>query len=209
MSASAQSSAWGRIPTHLPSVRPATRWRTRIVPRRTWTCARVPYGRHVGGLRQQLQPPGTCAEGCSGRRARARPGHLQRVRGDHPRVPFQHLLGRAGSDAGVVVSGEYIEAGAQCRAGRPHGNGPQLALLRSGDAGAAAITGARRRAGSSRPGTTFSEHSRLWWNSRPQWFPGHHAHYCPQIHWVATEEAVPMLREVSMRLGSTSMRSII
>lgn len=164
--------------------------------------------RHVGGLRLQLEPPVSVS--------------LKAVLGAERAISFDISNACAGMMTGVfilndlirlgrircgmVVSGEYIsELGRNAAQEVRTVMSDQLASLTLGDAGAAAIL---ERAPEGAPGievagfTTLSEHSRLCVAFPAKIGPGATMHTnAREIHRVATEDAVPMLREVLDQAG--------
>jgi 3-oxoacyl-[acyl-carrier-protein] synthase III len=164
--------------------------------------------RHVGGLRVQLEPPMSVS--------------LKEALGAQHAISFDISNACAGMMTGVfilndlirqgrirrgmVVSGEYIsELGRNAAQEVRTVMSDQLASLTLGDAGAAAIL---ERAPEGAPGievagfTTLSEHSRLCVAFPATVGPGVTMHTdAREIHRVAMEDAVPMLREVLDRAG--------
>ncbi len=164
--------------------------------------------RHVGGLRVQLEPPVSVA--------------LKEELGARGAVSFDISNACAGMMTGVfllndyirqgrirrgmVVSGEYIsELSESARQEVRDVMSDQLPSLTLGDAGAAAIL---ERAPEGDGGieiagfTTLSEHSRLCVAFPSKVGPGVTMHTKGrEIHQAATEDAVPMLREVLDQAG--------
>jgi 3-oxoacyl-[acyl-carrier-protein] synthase-3 len=164
--------------------------------------------RHVGGLRVQLEPPVSVSlkEALGARRAisfdisNACAGMMTGV------FILNDLIRQGRIGRGMVVSGEYIsELGRNAAQEVRTVMDDQLASLTLGDAGAAAIL---ERAPEGAPGievagfTTLSEHSRLCVAFPAKIGPGVTMHTkAREIHKAATEDAVPMLREVLDRAG--------
>ena len=164
--------------------------------------------RHVGGLRVQLEPPVSVSlkEALGARRAisfdisNACAGMMTGV------FILNDLIRQGRIRRGMVVSGEYIsELGRNAAQEVRTVMSDQLASLTLGDAGAAAIL---ERAPEGAPGievagfTTLSEHSRLCVAFPAKIGPGVTMHTnAREIHRVATEDAVPMLREVLDQAG--------
>jgi 3-oxoacyl-[acyl-carrier-protein] synthase III len=164
--------------------------------------------RHVGGLRVQLEPPVSVAlkEALGARRAisfdisNACAGMMTGV------FLLNDLIRQGRIRRGMVVSGEYIsELGRSAAQEVRDVMSDQLASLTLGDAGAAAVV---ERAPAGAAGievagfTTLSEHSRLCVAFPSKIGPGSTMHTnAREIHRVATEDAVPMLREVLDQAG--------
>ena len=164
--------------------------------------------RHVGGLRVQLEPPVSVSlkEALGAERAisfdisNACAGMMTGV------FILNDLIRQGRIRRGMVVSGEYIsELGRNAAQEVRTVMDDQLASLTLGDAGAAAIV---ERAPEGAPGievagfTTLSEHSRLCVAFPAKIGPGVTMHTkAREIHKAATEDAVPMLREVLDRAG--------
>ncbi|MGA8927848.1 MAG: 3-oxoacyl-[acyl-carrier-protein] synthase III C-terminal domain-containing protein [Solirubrobacterales bacterium] len=164
--------------------------------------------RHVGGLRVQLEPPVNVSlkEALGAERAisfdisNACAGMMTGV------FILNDLIRQGRIRRGLVVSGEYIsELGRNAAQEVRTVMDDQLASLTLGDAGAAAIL---ERAPEGAPGievagfTTLSEHSRLCVAFPAKIGPGVTMHTkAREIHKAATEDAVPMLREVLDRAG--------
>jgi 3-oxoacyl-[acyl-carrier-protein] synthase III len=164
--------------------------------------------RHVGGLRVQLEPPVNVSlkEALGAERAisfdisNACAGMMTGV------FILNDLIRQGRIRRGMVVSGEYIsELGRNAAQEVRTVMDDQLASLTLGDAGAAAIL---ERAPEGAPGievagfTTLSEHSRLCVAFPAKIGPGVTMHTkAREIHKAATEDAVPMLREVLDRAG--------
>ena len=164
--------------------------------------------RHVGGLRLQLEPPVSVSlkEALGAQRAisfdisNACAGMMTGV------FILNDLIRQGRIRRGMVVSGEYIsELGRNAAQEIRTVMDDQLASLTLGDAGAAAIL---ERAPEGAPGievagfTTLSEHSRLCVAFPAKIGPGVTMHTkAREIHQAATEDAVPMLREVLDQAG--------
>jgi 3-oxoacyl-[acyl-carrier-protein] synthase-3 len=164
--------------------------------------------RHVGGLRVQLEPPVSVAlkEALGARRAisfdisNACAGMMTGV------FIINDAIRQGRIRRGMVVSGEYIsELGRSAARDVRDVMSDQLPSLTLGDAGAAAVL---ERAPAGAPGievagfTTLSEHSRLCVAFPATSGPGVTMHTDARgIHRVATENAVPMLREVLDQAG--------
>ena len=164
--------------------------------------------RHVGGLRVQLEPPVSVSlkAALGARRAisfdisNACAGMMTGV------FILNDLIRQGRIRRGMVVSGEYIsELGRNAAQEVRTVMSDQLASLTLGDAGAAAIL---ERAPEGAPGievagfTTLSEHSRLCVAFPAKIGPGVTMHTdAREIHKVATEDAVPMLREALDQAG--------
>jgi 3-oxoacyl-[acyl-carrier-protein] synthase-3 len=164
--------------------------------------------RHVGGLRVQLEPPVSMSlkEALGARRAisfdisNACAGMMTGV------FILNDLVRQGRIRRGMVVSGEYIsELGRNAAQEVRTVMSDQLASLTLGDAGAAAIV---ERAPEGAAGievagfTTLSEHSRLCVAFPAKMGPGVTMHTDARgIHRAATEDAVPMLREVLDQAG--------
>ena len=164
--------------------------------------------RHVGGLRVQLEPPvsGLLKAALGAERAigldisNACAGMMTGV------FILNDLVRQGRIGRGMVVSGEYIsELGRNAAQEVRTVMDDQLPSLTLGDAGAAAIV---ERAPEGAAGievagfTTLSEHSRLCVAFPSKIGPGVTMHTkAREIHKVATEDAVPMLREVLDQAG--------
>jgi 3-oxoacyl-[acyl-carrier-protein] synthase III len=164
--------------------------------------------RHVGGTRVQLEPPVSVAlkEALGARRAvsfdlsNACAGMMTGV------FILNDQIRQGRIRRGMVVSGEYIsELGRNAAQEVRDVMSDQLASLTLGDAGAAAVL---ERAPAGAEGievagfTTLSEHSRLCVAFPATIGPGVSMHTnAREIHRVATEDAVPMLREVLDQAG--------
>ena len=164
--------------------------------------------RHVGGLRVQLEPPvsGMLKAALGAERAigldisNACAGMMTGV------FILNDLVRQGRIRRGMVVSGEYIsELGRNAAQEVRTVMDDQLPSLTLGDAGAAAIL---ERAPEGAAGievagfTTLSEHSRLCVAFPAKIGPGVTMHtQAREIHRVATEDAVPMLREVLDQAG--------
>src|SRR5271166_4678288 len=160
--------------------------------------------RHVGGLRLQLEPPLKAALGAE--RAlgldisNACAGMMTGV------FILNDLIRQGRIRRGMVVSGEYIsELGRNAAQEVRTVMDDQLASLTLGDAGAAAIL---ERAPEGAAGievagfTTLSEHSRLCVAFPATVGPGVTMHtQAREIHRVAIENSLPMLREVLDQAG--------
>ncbi|MGO8940001.1 MAG: 3-oxoacyl-ACP synthase III family protein [Mycobacterium sp.] len=164
--------------------------------------------RHVGGLRVQLEPPVNVSLKAALGAERAISLDISNAcAGMLTGVFILNDLVRQGRiRRGMVVSGEYIsELGHNAAQEIRTVMDDQLAGLTLGDAGAAAIV---ERAPEGAAGievagfTTLSEHSRLCVAFPATIGPGVTMHTnAREIHRVATEEAVPMLREVLDQAG--------
>ena len=164
--------------------------------------------RHVGGLRLQLEPPLNVAlKAALGAEHALGLDISNACAGMMTGVFLLNDLIRQGRiRRGMVVSGEYIsELGRNAAQVIRTVMDDELASLTLGDAGAAAIL---ERAPQGAPGievagfTTLSEHSRLCVAFPSPVGPGVMMHTDARgIHRVATEEAVPMLREVLDEAG--------
>ena len=164
--------------------------------------------RHVGGMRMQLEPPVSVAlkEALGARRAiafdisNACAGMLTGV------FILNDQIRQGRIRRGMVVSGEYIsELGRNAAQEVRDVMSDQLASLTLGDAGAAAVL---ERAPAGAPGievagfTTLSEHSRLCVAFPAKIGPGVTMHTnAREIHRVAIENSLPMLREVLDQAG--------
>jgi 3-oxoacyl-[acyl-carrier-protein] synthase III len=164
--------------------------------------------RHVGGLRVQIEPPVSVSlkEALGAQRAisfdisNACAGMMTGV------FILNDLVRQGRIRRGMVVSGEYIsELGRNAAQEVRTVMSDQLASLTLGDAGAAAIV---ERAPEGAAGievagfTTLSEHSRLCVAFPAKMGPGVTMHTDARgIHRAATEDAVPMLREVLDQAG--------
>ena len=164
--------------------------------------------RHVGGMRMQIEPPVSVSlkEALGARRAistdisNACAGMLTGV------FILNDLVRQGRIRRGMVVSGEYIsELGRNAAQEVRDVLSDQLPSLTLGDAGAAAIL---ERAPEGAPGievagfTTLSEHSRLCVAFPATIGPGVTMHTkAREIHRAATEEAVPLLREMLDQAG--------
>ena len=159
--------------------------------------------RHVGGLRVQLEPPLNVALKAALGAERALGLDISNACAGMMTGVFilNDLIRQGRIRRGMVVSGEYIsELGRNAAQEVRTVMDDQLASLTLGDAGAAAIL---ERAPEGAAGievagfTTLSEHSRLCVAFPATIGPGVTMHtQAREIHRVATEEAVPMLREV-------------
>ena len=164
--------------------------------------------RHVGGLRLQIEPPVSVSlkEALGAGRAtsfdisNACAGMMTGV------FILNDLVRQGRIRRGMVVSGEYIsELGRNAAQEVRTVMDDQLASLTLGDAGAAVIV---ERAPDGAGGievagfTTLSEHSRLCVAFPAKIGPGVTMHTnAREIHRVATEGAVPMLRKVLNEAG--------
>jgi 3-oxoacyl-[acyl-carrier-protein] synthase-3 len=164
--------------------------------------------RHVGGLRLQLEPPLNVSLKAALGAERALGLDISNACAGMMTGVFilNDLIRQGRIRRGMVVSGEYIsELGRNAAQEVRTVMDDQLASLTLGDAGAAAIL---ERAPQGAPGievagfTTLSEHSRLCVAFPATIGPGVTMHTnAREIHRVATEEAVPMLREVLDQAG--------
>ena len=164
--------------------------------------------RHVGGMRVQIEPPVSVSlkEALGARRAistdisNACAGMMTGV------FILNDLVRQGRIRRGMVVSGEYIsELGRNAAQEVRDVLSDQLPSLTLGDAGAAAIL---ERAPEGAPGievagfTTLSRHSRLCVAFPATIGPGVTMHTkAREIHRAATDEAVPMLREILDQAG--------
>ncbi len=164
--------------------------------------------RHVGGMRLQIEPPVSVSlkEALGARRAistdisNACAGMMTGV------FILNDLVRQGRIRRGMVVSGEYIsELGRNAAQEVRDVLSDQLPSLTLGDAGAAAIL---ERAPEGAPGievagfTTLSRHSRLCVAFPATIGPGVTMHTkAREIHQAATDEAVPMLREILDQAG--------
>jgi 3-oxoacyl-[acyl-carrier-protein] synthase III len=164
--------------------------------------------RHVGGLRIQIEPPVSVSlkEALGARRAistdisNACAGMLTGV------FILNDLVRQGRIRRGMVVSGEYIsELGRNAAREVRDVLSDQLPSLTLGDAGAAAIL---ERAPEGAAGievagfTTLSKHSRLCVAFPATIGPGATMHTkAREIHQAATDEAVPLLREILGQAG--------
>ncbi len=164
--------------------------------------------RHVGGLRLQLEPPVSVSLKAALGAERALGLDISNAcAGMMTGVFILNDLVRQGRiRRGMVVSGEYIsELGRNAAQEVRTVMDDQLASLTLGDAGAAAIL---ERAPEGAAGievagfTTLAEHSRLCVAFPATIGPGVTMHTnAREIHRAATEEAVPMLREMLDQAG--------
>jgi 3-oxoacyl-[acyl-carrier-protein] synthase-3 len=164
--------------------------------------------RHVGGLRVQLEPPVSVSlKAALGARRAISFDISNACAGMMTGVFILNDLVRQGRiRRGMVVSGEYIsELGRNAAQEVRTVMSDQLASLTLGDAGAAAIL---ERAPEGAVGievagfTTLSEYSRLCVAFPAKIGPGVTMHTdAREIHRAATEDAVPMLREVLDQAG--------
>jgi 3-oxoacyl-[acyl-carrier-protein] synthase III len=164
--------------------------------------------RHVGGMRLQIEPPVSVAlkEALGARRAvstdisNACAGMLTGV------FILTDLVRQGRIRRGMVVSGEYIsELGRNAAQEVRDVLSDQLPSLTLGDAGAAAII---ERAPDGAAGievagfTTVAGHSRLCVAFPARIGPGVTMHtQAREIHQAATEEALPLLREILDQAG--------
>ena len=164
--------------------------------------------RHVGGMRVQIEPPVSVSlkEGLGARHAistdisNACAGMLTGV------FILDDLVRQGRIQRGMVVSGEYIsELGRNAAQEVRDVLSDQLPSLTLGDAGAAAIV---ERAPDGAPGievagfTTVAAHSRLCVAFPATIGPGVTMHTkAREIHQAATEEALPLLREMLDQAG--------
>jgi 3-oxoacyl-[acyl-carrier-protein] synthase-3 len=166
--------------------------------------------RHVGGLRVQLEPPVNVSLKAALGAERAIGLDISNACAGMMTGVFilNDLIRQGRIRRGMVVSGEYIsELGRNAAQEIRNVMDDQLASLTLGDAGAAAIL---ERAPEGAAGievagfTTLSEHSRLCVAFPATVGPGVTMHTdAREIHRVATEDAVPMLREVLDQAGLT------
>jgi 3-oxoacyl-[acyl-carrier-protein] synthase-3 len=164
--------------------------------------------RHVGGLRVQLEPPLNVALKAALGAERALGLDISNACAGMMTGVFilNDLIRQGRIRRGMVVSGEYIsELGRNAAQEIRTVMDDQLASLTLGDAGAAAIL---ERAPEGAAGievagfTTLSEHSRLCVAFPATIGPGVTMHTdAREIHRVATEDAVPLLREVLDQAG--------
>ena len=164
--------------------------------------------RHVGGMRVQVEPPvGVALKDALGARRAIGLDISNACAGMMTGVFILNDQIRQGRiRRGMVVSGEYIsELGRSAAQEVRDVMSDQLASLTLGDAGAAAVL---ERAPAGAAGievagfTTLSEHSRLCVAFPSKIGPGTTMHTnAREIHRVATEDAVPMLREVLDQAG--------
>ena len=156
------------------------------------------------------------AEGCAGRRARARPGHLQRVRGDDDRRVHSQRPDSAGPDP--ARDGRqwrvHLGAGAQCRAGGPHGDGRPARLAdargrrRRRDSGAGAAGRCGDRGG--RVYHVVGAQSLVCGVPGHDWSGGDDAYQCPRDPSGRDRGGGPDASGgARCRLASSSTRSII
>lgn len=164
--------------------------------------------RHVGGMRIQIEPPVSVSlkEALGARRAistdisNACAGMMTGV------FILNDLVRQGRIRRGMVVSGEYIsELGRNAAQEVRDVLSDQLPSLTLGDAGAAAIL---ERAPDGAPGievaafTTVARHSRLCVAFPATIGPGTTMHTkAREIHQAATDEAVPLIREVLDHAG--------
>ncbi|HUO36646.1 MAG TPA: 3-oxoacyl-[acyl-carrier-protein] synthase III C-terminal domain-containing protein [Mycobacterium sp.] len=164
--------------------------------------------RHVGGLTVQVEPPLNVALKAALGAERALGLDISNACAGMMTGVFllNDLIRQGRIRRGMAVSGEYIsELGRNAAKVVRTVMDDELASLTLGDAGAAAIL---ERAPRGAPGievagfTTLSEHSRLCVAFPSPVGPGVMMHTDARgIHRVATEEAVPMLREVLDQAG--------
>ena len=160
-------------------------------------------GRHVGGLRVQLEPPLNVSLKAELGAERALGVDISNACAGMMTGVFilNDLIRQGRIRRGMVVSAEYIsELGRNAAQEVRTVMDDQLASRTLGDAGAAVILerAPQGAAGIEVAGfTTLSEHSRLCVAFPAKIGPGVTMHtQAREIHRVATEEAVPMLQEV-------------